>query len=195
MSELTVQMVREKAAEGLAELLPAAVQIGSRAGVILRQIDAIEVELYYAASITKVAVSDLDFEPLTEPAAQAAALAEAVEALTICRRVAFDYETEQRRLHIDQLAAIRQYAITRHEASDICRSGLDAFLETFGMEPYIPRLRVCYTIAGSYEVQQRSAEFAENDARDFLRPDLSNVDDVDHDTSVYEVTVDDASPL
>ena len=55
MSELTVQTVREKAAEGLAELLPAAVQIGSRAGVILRQIDAIEVELYYAAGITKVA--------------------------------------------------------------------------------------------------------------------------------------------
>jgi len=189
MSELTVQIVREQASEGLADWLPAAVQIGERAGVILRQTSGTEVELYYAAQITRADVTTLNFEPVTEPAEQAMAFAEAVEALTICRRVAFEYETEQRQLHIEQLIAIRQYAITRHEVGDICQSGLNAFLETFGMEPYVPRLRVNYTISGSYEVQQRSADFAESDARDYLRPDLSNVDDVDHLTSIYEVTV------
>lgn len=189
MSELTVQTLRESAPEDLAKLLPAAIQIADRAGVILRQIGDTEVELYHGAYIIRAFMASLNFEPVTEPTARAAAFAEAVEALTICRRVAFEYETEQRQLHIEQLAAIRLYAITRHEAGDICRDGLDRFLETFGMEPYVPRLRVEYTISGSYEVQQRSVEFAESDARDYLRPDLSNVDDVDHDSSVYDVTV------
>lgn len=190
MSVLTVQAVRELASEGLAKLLPAAVQIGERAGVILRQIDSTQVELYHVARITRVAITDLDFESITEPTVQAAVYAEAVEALTICRRVAFEAEAAQRRVHAGLLDSIREYAITRHEDGEICRDGLDEFLVTFGFEPYCPRLRVDYTISGSYEVVQHDASFAENDARDYLRPDLSSLDDVDGDSSVCEVTVD-----
>ncbi len=190
MSELTVQSLRELAPEDLAKLLPAAVQIGGRAGVILRQTSPTEVELYHLAEIVRVNVATLDFEPVTGPDAQAAAFAEAVEALTICRRVAFEYETEQRQVHIEQLAAIRQYAIARHEGGEICRSGLENFLATFDMEPYVTQVRVGYVLSGSYLVDGRSVTFVEDDARCFLRPDLSGLDDVDGDSSVFEVTVD-----
>jgi hypothetical protein len=195
MSELTVQTLRELAPEDLAKLLPAAVQIDSRAGVILRQIGDTEVELYHGAHIICAYVATLDFEPVTEPAAQAAAFAEAVEALTICRRVGFEASAELRQTHAEQLAAIRQYAITRHEGGEICRGGLESFLATFDMEPYAPRVRVDYAISGSYEVQHRDTSFVETDACGYLRPDLTELDDVDHDSSTYEVTTVDVTEL
>lgn len=189
MSELTVQTLREYAPEDLSKLLPAVVQIGERAGVILRQTGPTEVELYHLAQIVRVDTAALDFEPIAGPDAQAAAFAEAVEALTICRRVAFEYETEQRQVHIEQLAAIRQYAIARHEGGEICRSGLENFLATFDMEPYVTRVRVGYTISGTYLVNRRGATFAEEDAHGYLRPDLSELDDVESDSSVWEATI------
>ncbi|MEV4560638.1 hypothetical protein AB0K51_27085 [Kitasatospora sp. NPDC049285] len=177
MSELTVQTLREIAPEGLAGLLPAAVQIDGRAGVILRQLGDHRVELYHAAQIVQVAVAALDFEPITDPAAQAAALAEAVEALTICRRVAFEAHAEQRQAHTEQLAAIRQYAIAAREQGVIDQQGLDAFLEEFGFEPYGCRTKVTYTISGSYEVNS-SPLAAIREAEAHLGPDLMGVLDV-----------------
>lgn len=194
MSELTTQTLRESAPEDREKLLPAAVQIAGRAGVILRQTSDTEVELYHAAHIICAYVATLNFEAVTDPADQAAAFAEAVEALTICRRVGFDVSAELRRTHAEQLAAIRQYAITRHEGGEICRGGLENFLATFDMEPYNPRVRVDYTISGHFEVEANDTEFVADNARGYLGPDLLGLDDFDSDSSEYAVDVE-VTPL
>ncbi|KJS57063.1 hypothetical protein VM98_03105 [Streptomyces rubellomurinus subsp. indigoferus] len=186
MSVLTVQTLRELAAGSLAELLPAAVQIGRRAGVILRQLDTTHVELYHAAQISPVAITALEFEPIADPAAQAAAMTEAVEALTICRRVAIEAHAEQRQAHAEQLAAIRRYAIGRMEQGVICQQGLDAFLAEFDLEPYSRRTKISYAITGSYEVGT-SAEAALRDANDSLGPDLAMLYELDDQTICFHV--------
>ncbi|GAB7183041.1 hypothetical protein ATKI12_2872 [Kitasatospora sp. Ki12] len=195
MTDLTVQILCELAPQDLAAMLPTAVQLGDRTGVILRQVDAAHVELYHAAQITHVAVAALEFEPVADPAAQAAAMTEAVEALTICRRVAFEAHAEQREGHAQTLADIRQYAIARHEDGSICREGLDRFLEEFEFEPYVTRVRVDYTISGSYEVEGHDATFAEEDAQGYLQPELSSLDDVVDESSTYDVTIVDVTAI
>ncbi|MEV0534728.1 hypothetical protein [Kitasatospora sp. NPDC050463] len=195
MSELTTEILREIAPQGVAGLLPAAVQIGDRAGVILREVDADLVELYHAGQITPVVLQELEFEPVTDPAARAEALHEAVEALAICRRVALEKHAEQHQAHQGQLGAIRQYAVNRHEDGDICREGLEDFLAAFDFEPYITRVRVDYTISGSYEVEGHDAAFVEEDAQGYVQPNLSSLDDVVDESSTFEVTCVDVTEL
>jgi hypothetical protein len=89
--------------------------------------------------------------------------------------------------HQKVLDDIRSYTVERHLAGDICRSGLNAFLETFGLPTYDPRIRVSYTITGSYEVDTDDADEATRDAHGYLKPDLSELDNVIDDSDSYTV--------
>ncbi|WP_369186536.1 hypothetical protein [Streptomyces sp. R08] len=188
MSELTVEMLRSLAPQDLATHLPAPVYTGDQAGVILRLVDTDLVEFYFAGRISTHSTQLLQIRPITDPAVCEATLRDAIEALAICRKVAIEKHAEQHRSHELMLDAIRQYAVDRHEDGDICRDGLDDFLAKFSLAPYETRVRVEYTITGSYEVDPGSEAAAEEDALKYLQPDLSGLDDVDGDTSIYEVS-------
>ncbi|MCX4856633.1 hypothetical protein [Streptomyces canus] len=188
MSELTLEMLRSLAPQDLATHLPAPVYTGERAGVVLRLVDTDLIEFYFAGRITTYSTQVLQIRPITDPAVREATLREAIEALAICRKVAIEKHAEQHRSHELVMDAIRQYAVDRHEEGDICREGLDDFLANFGLASYVTRVRVEYTITGSYEVDPSSEAAAEEDALKCLQPDLSGLDDVDGDTSTYEVS-------
>ncbi|HEY6796545.1 MAG TPA: hypothetical protein VI248_17860 [Kineosporiaceae bacterium] len=88
------------------------------------------------------------------------------------------------------LDQIRAYAIHQHLEGHYCRDGLNAFLRTFGMPTYDPRVRVDFTITGSYEVDTTDPGYAERDARGYLKVDLTQIDNLidDTDTSTVEIT-------
>ncbi|BAJ30992.1 MULTISPECIES: hypothetical protein [Kitasatospora] len=188
MSELTVNSLRTCPPESLADALPAAVQIGNRACVILRFVEPSVVEVYTRAHIDRVPVSDLEFEPITDETARANALAEAVEVLTICRGIGFDVHAEQRQAHAEQLEEIRLYAILAMEQGIITQTDLDDFLAAFDLEPYTNRSRVTFTITGSYEVST-SAAASKRDAEANLGPDLMFLREVPDQTTSYRVAV------
>ncbi|MFD9486289.1 hypothetical protein ACFWBX_20360 [Streptomyces sp. NPDC059991] len=188
MTELTTETLRTLPPQDLAALLPAAVQIGETKAVVLRVADPDLIEVYFAGRITAYGTKVLEIQPIADPMVREAALRDAVEALSICRQVAIQAHTDQRRSHSELLEMIRQYAIVRHEEGDICREGLDDFLESFNLMPYETRVRVEYTITGSYEVDPGGEAAAEEDAVKYLQPDLSGLDDVDSETSTYVVS-------
>ena len=97
--------------------------------------------------------------------------------------------------HQKVLDDIRGYAVERHLAGDICRSGLNAFLENFGLPTYDPRIRVTYIITGSYEVDTDDADTAARDARGYLKPDLSELDDVVDDSDTHTIQLDQVTEL
>lgn len=189
MSELTTESLRALAPQDLAALLPAPVIVGGNAAVILRVADVDFIEVYFAGRITTYGIAVLTFEPMTEPALREETLRNAVEALTICRRVALEAHAEQRQAHDTKLEAIRDYAVERHQAGAICREGLNDFLSEFEFAPFETRVRVTYTISGSYEVENCGEDAATDDAEKYLVPDLSSLDDVDEYTASFELTV------
>jgi hypothetical protein len=89
--------------------------------------------------------------------------------------------------HQKVLDDIRSYAVERHIAGDICRSGLNTFLETFSLPTYEPRIRVSYTITGSYEVDTDDPDAAARDARGYLKPDLSELDNVIDNSDTHSI--------
>ncbi|QNA75362.1 hypothetical protein C8250_028850 [Streptomyces sp. So13.3] len=189
MADLTTELLRTLPPQDLAALLPAPVMAGDNAAVILRVVDTALVEVYFAGRITSYGTAVLRIEPITDPALREETLRNAVEALTICRRVALEAHAEHRQAHAARVEEIRAYAISKHEDGTICRDGLDGFLSHFGLQPYETRVRVTYTISGSYEVEDSSEEAATEDAEKYLVPDLTGLDNVDDYSTSFELTV------
>jgi hypothetical protein len=128
---------------------------------------------------------------MTDPAEEAHLLSRAARSLHSQARAA-EFELDcQRHEHDRKLRKIRYYAIARHRDRDICRDGLDTFLEHFGMEANEPLIRVRFTISGSYLVRGGSANDAETDGT-HLRLDTSGVADGSED---YLVDIDSAEEL
>jgi hypothetical protein len=82
------------------------------------------------------------------------------------------------------LPRIRAYAIERHREGLICRQGLNDFLAEFELPEYDPRLKVTYTITGSFEVDGADEHNARQALAE-LRVVLPDWHDVDEDTSDY----------
>jgi hypothetical protein len=85
------------------------------------------------------------------------------------------------------LPRIRAYAVERHQAGDICRDGLNRFFRTFDLPEYEPRLKVTYTITGSFEIADSDKDNARQAVAD-LRvelPDWTDIDDASADHSAY----------
>jgi len=91
--------------------------------------------------------------------------------------------------HADTIARIRAYAIGKHRSGDICRTGLDEFLEEFALGEYDPRVRVSFTIVGTYEVSSDDVRAARTDADGYLHVDLDRLDNVVPDSDDVTVTV------
>jgi hypothetical protein len=110
------------------------------------------------------------------------------------RHLTLDHDL-QSAAHERTLADIRQYAIDQHLAEAICRKGLNGFLETFDMPIYQPRTRISYTITGTYDVSDDAADAAENDAWNYLKVDLSDLDNVVDDSDTFTIDIIDVETL
>jgi hypothetical protein len=96
----------------------------------------------------------------------------------------------QRRAHAGRLREIRDYAVAAYRDGDVCRPGLDRFLQHFELDAYEPQIRVWFTISGSYRVRGGTEETAARDGEGYLGVDLSRLDDVIDDTADFTVHVD-----
>jgi hypothetical protein len=56
-------------------------------------------------------------------------------------------------------------------------------------------VRITYTITGSYEVDSDDVYDAERDARGYLKPDLTEIDHVDEDSSSFTVEITETEAL
>ena len=134
--------------------------------------------------------------PVTDPARQVELLRAALAADVAARQTLAD-TVQQRITELDQLRAanaqrltdIREFVIEQYRQTDISRDVLDAFLARFDLDPYQPRVKVSYTITGSFQVDSDDTDAVETNVEDYLRPDLDEVDDTVEDSDEYSVTV------
>jgi hypothetical protein len=128
--------------------------------------------------------------PVTDPDQRERLLRLTLSRLADRYRNAVDAQQRQARASDDVLSEVRRYAIAWFkEEEEISRESLDAFLAEFDLSPYRPTVRVEYTITGSYVVIDSTTDEARDDAADYLRPDLSQIDRVDEDSDGYTVSV------
>lgn len=181
-------------ATDLAVTLPSGDQV-----VVLRRADDGQVEVWSAATgHTTRRDADTQASPVTDPAGRDGLLCAAVHELAEQRHTATVHATRavadrdrEREDHERVLADIRAYAIDKHlDGDQICRSGLNDFLEAFGLGVFEPRVRVHYTLTGVYDVEGDDPDAAERDARGYLKPELSELDNVVEDSDSHTVRVD-----
>ena len=72
---------------------------------------------------------------------------------------------------------------------------MNRFFETFFLDRYDPRIRVRYTITGSYEVDAEDVYAASRDALGYLKPDLSQLDSLIDGSDDFTVDVTDVIEL
>jgi hypothetical protein len=183
--------------------LPLAVTLTSSGAdaVLLGRADTASVEVLRDGRIVREADTMLAV-PVTDPTRQAellrAALAADVSARQALAETAQQRSTELAELRVSKtgtLAEIRDYVIADYRADEFSRDVLDAFLARFDLDPYQPRVKVTYTITGSFEVDSDNADDVENDVDNYLRPDLDDVTDVVVDSDDYSVSVDSVEPV
>jgi hypothetical protein len=169
--------------------------------VVVGRADDGQVEVWSLGRITR-RDPDTAASAVTDPAARDGLLAEVVHGLGEQRHAATGRATaavadrdHDRETHERVLTDIRAYAVDKHQAGDICRSGLNDFLTAFGLPEFQPRVRVRYTLTGSYDVDADDADAARSDARGYLKPDLSELDNVIDDSDTFTVHVDDVEEL
>ncbi len=169
--------------------------------VLLGRADTASVEVLRDGRIVREADTMLAV-PVTDPTRQAELLRAALAA-DVTTRQALTETAEQRRTELDQLrtgqartlAGIRDYAIDQYRDDQISRDVLDAFLARFDLDPYRPRVKVAYTITGSFEVDSDNADEVENNVEQYLRVDLDDVDDIVEYSDEFSVSVRGAEPV
>ena len=173
----------------------AVVTVEGRMVVVLRLDPPGQVEVHAPGSGVHALPADSPAIPVTEPAVVAEVLAAAAFDLARWHAAARADLTAAEDRHRLVLADIRQYVLERHLDGDICREGTNRFFETFFLDRYDPRIRVRYTITGSYEVDAEDAYAASRDALGYLRPDLSQLDSLIDGSDDFAVDVTDVSEL
>lgn len=170
--------------------------------VVMRTTVDGSIEVLPPSGPTLMLSGDYTVTPVTDPALRADCLARAVTRLrddnqsqaTQLHQARIDL-VNARRDHTIVLAEIRAYAIRRHQDGDICRDGLNEFLTEFDLDKYQPRVRIRYTISGSYEVDGSDPDTATRDAEGYIEVNLSRVDNVVDDSSTVDVEVTDADTV
>jgi hypothetical protein len=133
---------------------------------------------------------------VTDPVRRENVLRRTLSRLNTRYRDASEALRSERQGQADFRSRLRAYAIDLLQDDDLDRDQLDDFLDRFDLPPYRPAFRVDFTITGSYVVIDSTPEAIRGDARGYLRPDLSRLDDVaDEDTGDYTVTVDDVEQI
>ncbi len=169
--------------------------------VLLRRVDSASVELLRDGRIVREPDTMLA-APVTDPTRQAELLRAALAVEAATRQVLAE-TAEQRRTELDQLRAsnagtlaeIRDYVIADYRADEYSRDVLDAFLARFGLDPYQPRVKVIYTVTGSFEVDSDDAGEVEDNVEEYLRVDLDDVEDVVVDSDDFSVSVSRVEPV
>ena len=140
--------------------------------------------------------------PVTDPARQVELLRAALVADVAARRGLA--ETAQLRgFELNQLSAsqastlaeIRDYVIDRYRDDELTRDVLEAFLSRFDLDPYQPRVKVTYTITGSFEVDTDDPEDVESNVEQNLRVDSDDVDGVVEYSDDFSVDVRRVEPV
>jgi chorismate mutase len=134
-------------------------------------------------------------EPITDPARESQVLRRALRTAHAQAEADREHLSRAEAEHTGTLDRIRAYAIRKYRSNDICQSGLDAFLEEFSLGAYEPRVRVSFTIVGSYEVGGGDVRDARNDAEGYLAVNLDRLDNVVPDSEDVTVTVDSAEAV
>ncbi len=163
--------------------------------VVVRRAETGMVEVCQGIQILTL-VEDTEATPIIDPARRDELVHRALRTLAVARHAATQQVVQargerdrQQDAHAAVLRDIRRYAIDRHLDNEICREGLDAFLERFGLDPYQPRLRVRFRISGSVEVDTENRQEAEYQVQTYLGVDTSNVDNVVEDSDDIQVSV------
>ena len=183
--------------------LPLAVTLSTSGvdAVLLRRVDSASVELLRDGRIVREPDTMLAV-PVTDPTRQAELLCAALAA-DVTARQALAATAEQRRTELAELRAsnagtlaeIRDYVIADYRADEYSRDVLDAFLARFDLDPYQPRVKVTYTITGSFEVDSDNAGEVEDNVEEYLGVDLDNVYDVVVDSDDFSVSVSRVEPV
>ena len=169
--------------------------------VLLGRADTASVEVLRDGRIVREADTMLAV-PVTDPTRQAEMLRAALAADAATRQ-ALTETAEQRRTELAELrasqartlAGIRDYVIADYRADEFSRDVLDAFLARFDLDPYQPRVKVAYTITGSFEVDSDNADEVENNVEEYLGVDLDDVDDIVEYSDEFSVSVRSAEPV
>jgi hypothetical protein len=184
------------AADHLAVTLPSGDQV-----VVVGRADDGQVEVWSLGHITR-RDADTAVTAVSDPAVRDGLMGAAVHGLAVQRNAATERAAQavaerdrDRDAHEQVLTDIRAYAVDKHQNGDICRSGLNDFLEHFGLAVFEPRVRVCFTISGSYDVEGDDADAAHRDADGYLKPDLSELDNVIDDSDTFTVQVESVEEL
>ncbi|MEJ3745522.1 hypothetical protein WEI85_19800 [Actinomycetes bacterium KLBMP 9797] len=169
--------------------------------VVLQRIDAATVEVWHDNRTLRLA-DDVPATPVADPDRREQLTHGALSWLAVQRQQAIQTiadlreEREQRSSDHEQvLGRIRQYAIDKHRTGDICRGGLDAFLDHFDMSPYEPRLRVNFHITGSVQVDTDDRDTAAYQVGHYLGLDIDDVDHAVEDGQDIQVTVTSVEPV
>jgi hypothetical protein len=174
---------------------PAVTQYGSTVVVLGYSRDNAEIVDVYGDHDNYPLAADTHAAVATDSARCTDLLRAALAHLTERLRDARTEQATVKARHERTLDEIRRYAIDQHLNDEYCRSGLNEFLRTFRMPIYEPRVRVSYTITGSYEVDGDDTYSATRDATGYLKTDLSQIDGVLEDTDHFTVEVSDTTSL
>ena len=183
--------------------LPVAVTL-SAAGVdavLLGRVGIATVEVLRDGRLAREADSMLA-EPVTDPARQVELLRAALVA-DVAARGSLAETAEQRRIELAQvrtaqdrvLHEVRDYAIEQYRDSEFSREVLNTLLERLGVDPYRPRVKVTYTLTGSFEVDTDDPDDVENDVDQNLRLDLDDVDGVVEYSGDFNLSVRSVEPV
>jgi len=184
-------------------VLPVAVTLSTSGvdAVLLGRVGTATVELLREGRIVREADTMLA-APVTDPARQVELLRAALVADVTARKALAD-TAQQRGSELNQLRAsqagtldaIRDYVIEQYRDSEFSRDVLDAFLGRFDLDPYRPRVKVSYTITGSFEVDSDDADEVEDNVEQNLRVDSDDVDGAVEYSDNFDVTVSSVEPV
>ncbi|MEU7525964.1 hypothetical protein AB0A74_09540 [Saccharothrix sp. NPDC042600] len=166
--------------------VPAVVHLDGVDIVVLTATGRTDVSVWAAGAVCHLPAGT-PVVPVTDPARQGTVLRLALASLNRLRQQAEEALWTQRNHHMSTLDEVRSYAIEAHVAGDICRDGLNAFLCAFNMTEYRPRVRVAYTLGGTFTVTAQRDDHVIANAVDVLRPDFAEVDDVESATAEHEI--------
>jgi hypothetical protein len=183
--------------------LPVAVTLSTSGldAVLLGRVGTATVELLREGRIVRETDTMLA-APVTDPARQVELLRAALVADVAARQALAD-TAQQRGSELNQLRAsqsssldrIRDYVIEQYRNSEFSRDALDAFLSRFDLDPYRPRVKVTYTITGSFEVDSDDADEVEGNVEQNLRVDSDDVDGAVEYSDNFDVTVRSVEPV
>jgi hypothetical protein len=157
---------------------PTVVIVAGTEAVVLDHDGRTNVRIWQSDVVTS-RPADTPVEAVMPPAQAASVIRRALQSLT------YQYLHAIRTRHADAvqhrmtMQAIRLYAITKHRQHVFDRQALNDFLAEFELPLYEPRLKLTFTILGSYEVTATEAETARRQAVQSLAVTIHRIQHID----------------